>query len=205
MKADVVNITDDLFLGKGGHRACYRHPLDKSKCIKIILNSDGERTVNFELGFLNTLHKRGYYPALIPQYYGTIETNKGKGYVYDLVQNEDGTSAATLDDFLKNPKQLKACREKLLALMQALHKDLYDNQVIVRSLEAWNVLFPKAADGTLSIRLVNDLGMPNKIKVPYYISYAAHQHVEKHWQKFKHDMRPYYQGNQDAQDFINLL
>lgn len=205
MKSDIVNITDDLFLGKGGHRACYRHPADQSKCIKIILNSDGERTVNFELGFLHTLHKRGYFPRLIPRFYGTIETNKGKGYVYDLVQNADGTSAMTLDDFLKDPQRLNESKEILLALMSQLHKDLYDNQVIVRSLEAWNVLFPKGTDGTLSIRLVNDLGMPNKLKIPYYISYAAHSHVEKHWRKFKHDMRPYYEGNKDAQDFINLL
>lgn len=202
---DAVNITDDLFLGKGGHRACYRHPVDKTKCIKIILNSDGARTVNFELDFLRTLHKRGLYPKLIPRYYGMIETSKGTGYVYDLVQNEDGTPALTLDDFLKNPELLNSSREKLLKLMNSLHKDLYDNQVIVRSLEAWNVLFPRAADGTLSIRLVNDLGMPNKLKIPYHISYAAHKHVEKHWKKFKHDMRPYYKDNQTAQDFISQL
>ena len=173
---DIVNITDDLFLGKGGHRACYRHPVDKTKCIKIILNSDGARTVNFELDFLRTLHKRGFYPKLIPGYYGMIETSKGTGYVYDLVENADGTPALTLDDFLKNPQMLKEHQERLLELMCSLHKDLYDNQVIVRSLEAWNVLFPQAADGTLSIRLVNDLGMPNKLKIPYHISYAAHKH-----------------------------
>ncbi|WP_329758991.1 YrbL family protein [Allisonella histaminiformans] len=205
MTMDAVNITDDLFLGKGGHRACYRHPVDKTKCIKIILNSDGARTVNFELDFLRTLHKRGFYPKLIPRYYGMIETSKGTGYVYDLVQNEDGTPALTLDDFLKNPELLNSSREKLLKLMNSLHKDLYDNQVIVRSLEAWNVLFPRAADGTLSIRLVNDLGMPNRLKIPYHISYAAHKHVEKHWKKFKHDMRPYYKDNQTAQDFISQL
>ncbi|SDA55012.1 PhoP regulatory network protein YrbL [Dialister histaminiformans] len=202
---DIVNITDDLFLGKGGHRACYRHPVDKTKCIKIILNSDGARTVNFELDFLRTLHKRGFYPKLIPGYYGMIETSKGTGYVYDLVENADGTPALTLDDFLKNPQMLKEHQERLLELMCSLHKDLYDNQVIVRSLEAWNVLFPQAADGTLSIRLVNDLGMPNKLKIPYHISYAAHKHVEKHWKKFKHDMRPYYKGIQEAQHFIDLL
>ena len=202
---DAVNITDDLFLGKGGHRACYRHPVDKTKCIKIILNSDGARTVNFELDFLRTLHKRGFYPKLIPRYYGMIETSKGTGYVYDLVQNEDGTPALTLDDFLKNPELLNSSREKLLKLMNSLHKDLYDNQVIVRSLEAWNVLFPRAADGTLSIRLVNDLGMPYRLKIPYHNSYAAHKHVEKHWKKFKHDMRPYYKDNQTAQDFISQL
>lgn len=202
---DAVNITDDLFLGKGGHRACYRHPVDKTKCIKIILNSDGARTVNFELDFLRTLHKRGFYPKLIPRYHGMIDTSKGKGYVYDLVENADGTPALTLDDFLKNPELLNSSREKLLKLMNSLHKDLYDNQVIVRSLEAWNVLFPRAADGTLSIRLVNDLGMPNRLKIPYHISYAAHKHVEKHWKKFKHDMRPYYKDNQTAQDFISQL
>lgn len=205
MKLDMVHITDDLFLGKGGHRACYRHPDDQSKCIKIILNPDGKRTVDFELDFLRTLHKRGYFPCLIPRFYGVVETNKGKGYVYDLVQNADGTGALTLDDFLKNPERLRVNKNKLLELLNELHKDLYDNQVIDRSLEAWNILFPQGEDGTLAIRLVNDLGMPNKIKIPYYISYAAHRHVEKHWQKFKHDMRPYYEGNLDAQDFINLL
>lgn len=79
MKLDMVHITDDLFLGKGGHRACYRHPDDQSKCIKIILNPDGKRTVDFELDFLRTLHKRGYFPCLIPRFYGVVETNKGKG------------------------------------------------------------------------------------------------------------------------------
>lgn len=204
MGSEVI-LTDDLFLGKGGHRACYRHPVEADKCVKIVLNPDGIRTVNFELDFLRTLHKRGYAPKLIPRYYGRIPTNKGTGYVYDLVQNFDGTSADTLDDYLKNPGLLEAHEEELLSLMHALYQDLYDNQVIVRSLEAWNVLFPKAEDGALSIRLVNDLGMPNKIKAPYHISFLAHDHVKKHWQKFKHDMRPYYKNNRAAQRFIDLV
>lgn len=205
MTKDRIILTGDLFIGKGGHRACYRHPLEKDKCVKIILNPDGARTVAFELDFLSTLSRRGFHPRFIPAYHGTVETNKGTGYVYDLVQNYDGTPPFTLDEILKNPVWLEEIEEPLLTLLHALHKDLYDNQVIVRSLEAWNVLFPELADGSHTIRLVNDLGMPNKLKLPYHISWAAHRHVEKHWEKFKHDMRPYYKGNEAAQRFISKV
>ena len=33
-----LNLTDDLFLGKGNHKIVYAHPTDKNICVKILFS-----------------------------------------------------------------------------------------------------------------------------------------------------------------------
>lgn len=34
METTIITLTDDLFIGKGYHKKCYRHPHDPGLCIK---------------------------------------------------------------------------------------------------------------------------------------------------------------------------
>lgn len=56
---DVVILNDDLFYGKGTHKKCYRHPKDKSKCIKMAYSAYGQKDLDRELKYLKILSTQG--------------------------------------------------------------------------------------------------------------------------------------------------
>ena len=40
---DMIIMTENLFFGKGSHKKCYRHPLDRDKCITFPYTEDGKK------------------------------------------------------------------------------------------------------------------------------------------------------------------
>lgn len=190
-----VVLTDDLFISKGHHRACYHYLGHPDKCIKIILSEDGKRICAFEFKYIKILYGRGFDPKSIPHYYGTVPTNIGVdhvGYVYDIVENADGSQARCLHDFFVDEALFKEHEAELLGLMEKLRQDLYDNQVVFRSLTTPNILFPQRVDGSLDVKLINDLGTKAVLKFNYHFGWAAHRYVDKYWAKFKRDIPKHY-------------
>lgn len=54
----MIIVTEDLFLGKGSHKKCYRHPLDSDKCIKFSYTEEGKKDLDREVRYQGIL-KRG--------------------------------------------------------------------------------------------------------------------------------------------------
>lgn len=92
-------LSDKALLGTGRHRKCYVHPDNKNLCVKIIYNYDdgGEKEIRRELSYLNHLNKTLSDWSCIPRYYGTVETDLGVGYLYDLVRDFDGKFSENLE------------------------------------------------------------------------------------------------------------
>lgn len=190
-----LTLDESLFISKGNHRACYHYPGRPDKCVKVIMTEEGRRICAFEFRYLRTLYGRGFDPQTIPHLYGTVPVNLGvehRGYVYDIVENADGSPARCLHDFFADELLFRKYEKELLSLMEKLHQDLYDNQVIFRSLTTPNILFPRQADGRLDVKLINDLGTKAFLKFNYHFGWAAHRYVEKYWAKFKRDIPKHY-------------
>jgi hypothetical protein len=87
-------------IGRGKQRACYVHPDDPRKAIKI---SSGEINTHSrrEIKFYRKLQKRGGVDEKhIPKFYGLCETNLGQGIVVDLIRNYDGEVSRPLDELI---------------------------------------------------------------------------------------------------------
>lgn len=54
--------------------------------------------------------------------------------------------------------------------MEKLRRDLYDNQVIFRSLTTPNILFPLDSIGNMDVKLINDLGTKAVLKFNYHLA-----------------------------------
>ncbi len=55
MGTSKLNLTEDLFYGKGTHKKCYRHPEDSRKCIKMAYSAYGQKDLDRELAYLKIL------------------------------------------------------------------------------------------------------------------------------------------------------
>ena len=47
----MIIISEDLFIGKGSHKKCYKHPFDDSKCIKFPYTEEGKKDLEREIKY----------------------------------------------------------------------------------------------------------------------------------------------------------
>lgn len=88
-----IEINDSDIIGSGVTRHCYRHPLEKGLCIKIMKPDTDEDDINErEYRYYQLLYSRKASFEHIPHCYGYVDTNKGKGLVFDLIGENNGVS-----------------------------------------------------------------------------------------------------------------
>lgn len=51
----MIIVSEDLFIGKGSHKKCYKHPSDDSKCIKFPYTEDGKKDLEREIKYQHIL------------------------------------------------------------------------------------------------------------------------------------------------------
>jgi len=88
-----MNIAPQDYITEGSQRLLYAHPENKNLCVKIPKEHSNQRYVKREIFY--TLKYQNKINC-IPSYHGTVETNLGKGYVFDLITNYDGSVSETL-------------------------------------------------------------------------------------------------------------
>ena len=91
--------SDPLVVGVGRHRVCYIHPEDPRKCIKVIYNPDPHafQEIKREVAYYRRLEKYLKDWSGLPKFYGEVQTNLGRGFVYDRVIDFDGQPSKTIE------------------------------------------------------------------------------------------------------------
>ena len=100
----MINLTEELFIGKGCHRKTYINPDDSDTVIKILYCTDksAEIQLNRELKHNASLQKKHKDLQGIAKYKGIINTNLGTGYVFELVRDlHTGYISESLNDYIK--------------------------------------------------------------------------------------------------------
>ncbi|MCH5760695.1 YrbL family protein, partial [Salmonella enterica] len=97
----MILLSEQTPLGAGRHRKCYTHPDNARRCIKVIYNRDhgGDKEIRRELSYYAHLSRYLTDWSAIPRYYGTVETDCGTGYVYDMITDFNGAPSITLTEF----------------------------------------------------------------------------------------------------------
>ena len=187
-----VQLSEDMLYGKGYHKKCYLHPEYANLCIKIAYNEDGIDDLNREINYWKILNKRNKNYKILPKYYGKIITNKGEGYLFELIKNFDGTECKTLEEALLDKDFLKANYQNIITLLIFLKNELFNNEIITLDLFAHNVLLQKINKTEYTIRLVNDMGSAVFIPLEYYFHYFDKSKVKRIWTKFVKSLKRKY-------------
>lgn len=176
---EIVELNDDFFLSKGSERSVYIHPNDKSKVIKILYNQKSKNNQNeMEYKYYKYLEIKQVSFEHITNCYGWINTNLGKGLIFDRIE------ATQLTYIIKN----KLLDEKsLILLLKDLKLYLEDNQILFTDVATLNVMCKEISENNYKLIIIDGLG-PKRggfksflyLKFNLYTKYK----IKKQWKNF---------------------
>lgn len=171
-------------IGSGRHRRCYQHPSDNRKCIKTLYNPDdgGLKEVQRETAYYLKKTESIQACRAIPNYYGTVQTNLGPGYVFDLVTDYDGTISKSLDFYIRHKRIPLSVIEAKLA---ELHNMLIEHGISTMTLKEYNVLVRKTAPQECSLVVIDNIGEAEFVPLASYFRFLHRRKINRSIQRFK--------------------
>ncbi|SHF80566.1 PhoP regulatory network protein YrbL [Modicisalibacter ilicicola DSM 19980] len=177
----MLHLRDELLIGRGTERYCYRHPEDPTRCVKVSHNFKNNKQQNQkDYEYFTRLERRGIDWSHLPRCHGWVETDQGKGLVFDLLQDESGKPLERLDTLLSNG-QLEAARVE--SALEDLHAYLQVNLVFTSDLRASNIVCDPH-EAPIKLFLIDGIGDRDFIKVATYIKPLAKAKIERQWSRF---------------------
>lgn len=168
-------------IGKGKERACYVHPEDPRKAIKI---STGETSAQSrrDIKFYRKLQKRGgVVDKHIPDFYGVCDTNLGQGIVVDLIRNYDGEISRPLNWYLAEGYPI----EEFEPFLDELKQSFLDNLIIFNhDMTIGNLLVQKTS--AVKLRLVAIDGLGDVIALDWLdiFPFLVRRKIRRRWARF---------------------
>ena len=151
-----VNLTDDLFLGKGGERSSYIHPKDNTKIIKVLFSENKHNNQNeLDYYYYNYLNKKNVQFTHITKCFGWINTNKGKGLIFERVENYDKSTIRTLSYYSKY-NLFDSKLDNLL--ISELKNYLFTNDILFVDASLSNVFCQKIGENQYKLIIFDGLG-----------------------------------------------
>lgn len=187
------------FVGKGTNRACYIHPDNLDKCIKVTISNDSSES-NREIKYYKYLENRSISFENIAKYYGIAKTDLGDGGVFDLVRDEDGNISKTLSYYLQKDELTKEILNPI-PLLKELRKYTIDEGIVVKDLNTKNMLYKKTDKGAKLI-LIDGVVNNDFLFYSNYSNYLVNKKINKLWDSFESTLSRKYSFNKY---FLELL
>jgi hypothetical protein len=98
----MISLCDSLLINQGRTRACYLHPSDKGRVIKVPAGDKKTRNLSNmkELQGYQVLMREQIDLLCISHCYGFVTTSKGRGLVCDCIRDDDGSISKTIWDII---------------------------------------------------------------------------------------------------------
>ena len=178
----ILTINEELFIGSGGHQATYIHPIDQTKCIKIPHMKD-DSDVKKEMRYRRMCATKLERSRLVTEFFGTVETNLGLGYVFERVLDYDGKTSKDLKDFLPTTKPEKNFLQRIWTILLNFKSDFLRENIAIVDTDITNFMVQEYAPGAYRVRIVDNIGTPVLIPLVYWFEFAAAWKAKRYWNK----------------------
>ena len=178
----VLTINEELFIGSGGHQATYIHPIDATKCIKIPHLPD-DKDVRKEMRYRESCAKKLENSRLVTEFFGTVETNLGLGYVFERVLDYDGKTSKNLKDFLPKTKPDAKTLQRIWTVLLNFKSDFLRENIAIVDTDIENFMVQEPAPGSFRVRIVDNIGTPVLIPLVYWFEFAAAWKAKRYWNR----------------------
>ena len=173
----ILKINEKLFIGSGGHQATYIHPIDPKKCIKIPHDkNDGD--VKKEMRYRKSCAKKLAKSKLVTEFFGTIETNLGLGYVFERVIDFNGQTSLDMKKFLP-----KATPEVIKSIFLGFKADFLRENIAIVDTDIENFMVQRISPENYRVRIVDNIGTPVLIPLVYWFEFAAAWKAKRYWNR----------------------
>jgi hypothetical protein len=167
-------------VGKGKERACFVHPDDPQKAIKIP-HGDISQQSRREIKFYRKLYKRGGSDPHIPRFYGLCDTNLGQGTVVNMVRDQGGEISRPLNWYLAEGYPIEDFEPYLDELRQSFLQNLI---IFNHDMTVGNLLFQKVS--ATCARLVAIDGLGDVVVIDWFDVFPAlvRRKISRRWARF---------------------
>ena len=183
----MIEINESLFFAKGSTRKCFFHPDDVNLCIKVPLINEGKRTrgiikaIHRENTFYRSLQKRNISWAHLSEYKGDIDTNVGKGSVYQLIRDHDGSVSESLESYLASNNFVE--NDSVLSKeLRELYFYMQDNRILTTSLLPRNIVINKTLNGSKLI-IIDDIGNSELLPFSQFVAILGKKKIKRKWDR----------------------
>lgn len=177
----MLQLTSDP-IGRGRERACYIHPDDPTRAIKIPGDASSPQSRR-EVAFYHKLERRGVdYDAYLPRFHGLCETNLGTGIVVDLVRDFDGQVSRALNQYLVAGYPLIEFEPYLEELRAAFLRDLI---IFNHDLTIGALLFRRTSLSRGRLVAIDGLGDTVALDWLDRIPYLVRRKIDRRWRRFR--------------------
>ncbi len=173
-------------IGEGVERVAYLHPQDNKKLIKLVKPNCQNIQSKREVNYYNKLKKRKNMSWVhLPKFYGEIATDKGNGFVVELIRDYDGTISKNLDFYLKKcgvdayKVSLEELKNYFIKEKIVFNYDISPENILVRKIDKNNVV----------LVLIDGLGDTIFIKVLNHFRYFLTPKILRRWSRFEKKMQ----------------
>ncbi|WP_164970015.1 YrbL family protein [Arcobacter sp. CECT 8983] len=179
-----INLNKKNYLGKGRERACYLHPEDDSKVVKVVykpLENLNQNELEYE--YLKYLEKKDIPFSHLSKCYGKVHTNLGEGYIFERIKDYNGETSTSFKNVVMNG----LLSSKLeIELLNELKKYLHENSIIFVDVALSNVFCQKISEDNYKLVLTDGIGgkrMGLKSKLYLYSKLFTKYKVKKQLKK----------------------
>lgn len=182
---DFIELNKNDIIASGRERDCYIHPFDDKKIIKVMKDSENISNQNrVDELYYKLLAKEKVPFSNIANYYGLVDTNLGKGLVFERVLNYDGTPSKSFR-YVMTYKLISL--EEQTHLICNLKKYLFKNQILFADSSLTNILYKKINENESKLVVIDGLGAKRMgLKFSLYRSFGVYKKykIYKQWNKF---------------------
>lgn len=184
----MIELTPSLLVAKGGHRHCYSHPEDLTKCVKVLI-SDEVKEHLLEQKYYNYLIKRNISWEMLPRYYGTVETNLGEGAIFDLIYDFDGQVSKTFEYYLRAEDQASFQSYSFAKAYYGLREYLHQEVVISRRINSCNIVFKRTSEHEGIMVMIDNIGNTDFLPFSNWFKSLGRSKAQRRWDKFDESLK----------------
>ena len=193
----MIDLSNSKPFASGGNRHCYRHPDFPGRCVKVMLpgrlvelrrraawykalaqdshfDDNAREVAGYQQKVLRNAPVDSPVWAHLPRWYGMTETSEGPGAVSELLLDDSGSPAMTLEAYLKNIGLDDTIRGALERFSQWLRA----TGVLTKNLLPHNlVVVPRR--GQQELYLVDGLGHAAFLPLPEHFAVSRRRYIER--------------------------
>lgn len=182
----MIVLSEKDYMAEGLARKCYFHPKNDGLCIKIgkpeIEKSHLYKEINYYKKISNKDASKFDYP-FYAMYHGTVDTNLGEGFVYDLVRDElTNEVSKTLRHYMIKKNEL--FRDAVLnQALQRLKSQMIDHKVFASDLKPRNICCKILKDNSIEFVIVDGIGHRDVLPLADWFDYFSKRKILRRFKK----------------------
>ena len=167
------------FVAEGTDRKCFRHPGEAQLCIKVLHPERRSGRFWREVNYYSGLRRRNADFRYLTRFHGLIDTNLGKGAIFDLVLDDDGRVSKSLDYYLaQNDRRFNAW---VVDEIESLKQNFYQQWIVFHDLNPTNILVKRLSFDEFRMVVIDGIGHNHLIPLASYSRILARKKITRVW------------------------